>query len=63
MPDDPRPPDRDAHDVRCSCGNLLARRTARGIEIKCRRCKRVVLVVPLTGGQRGHGSRGPADAT
>ncbi len=54
MPDDSTPPARDTHDVRCTCGNLLARRTARGIEIKCRRCKRVVLVVPLTRGPRDH---------
>lgn len=31
---------------RCSCGSLLARRTARGIEIKCRRCKRI-MILPL----------------
>lgn len=29
---------------RCECGGLLARRTARGIEIKCRRCKRIMLI-------------------
>lgn len=34
-------------DARCHCGNLLARLTPRGVEIKCRRCKRVQLV-PLT---------------
>jgi phage FluMu protein Com len=33
-------------EVRCGCGSLVARRTAGGIEIKCRRCKRIVLVVP-----------------
>ncbi|GIW42380.1 MAG: hypothetical protein KatS3mg076_2957 [Candidatus Binatia bacterium] len=27
-------------EIRCECGNLLARRTVRGIELKCRRCKR-----------------------
>lgn len=32
--------------ARCECGSLLARRTARGIEIKCRRCKRI-MVIPL----------------
>jgi hypothetical protein len=31
-------------DLRCRCGSLMARVTARGIELKCRRCKRVVLV-------------------
>jgi len=33
-------------DVRCECGSLLARWTAAGLELKCRRCKRHV-VVPL----------------
>jgi len=28
-----------AHDVRCACGRLLARRTAMGYELKCMRCK------------------------
>jgi phage FluMu protein Com len=31
-------------DLRCHCGNLMARVTPRGIELKCRRCKRVVMV-------------------
>ena len=33
-------------DLRCACGSLLARRVPEGIELKCRRCKRTV-VVPL----------------
>jgi len=36
-------------DVRCDCGSLLARRVAGGVELKCRRCKRTV-VLPLAGG-------------
>jgi phage FluMu protein Com len=32
--------------LRCDCGSLLAQRVAQGVEIKCRRCKRHV-VVPL----------------
>jgi phage FluMu protein Com len=32
---------------RCLCGNLLARLVAEGVELKCRRCKRQV-IVPLT---------------
>lgn len=28
----------------CVCGNLLARRVPGGIELKCRRCKRVTVV-------------------
>jgi len=31
-------------DVRCHCGSLMARVTDGGIELKCRRCKRVVVV-------------------
>lgn len=29
---------------RCECGSLLFRRVKGGIEIKCRRCKKVALV-------------------
>ena len=32
-------------DCRCLCGSLVARIAGDGIELKCRRCKRV-LVVP-----------------
>lgn len=41
-------PEVEAHDcdVRCGCGALLARVVEGGVEIKCRRCKRVV-IVPL----------------
>lgn len=35
-----------ARDHRCDCGAVLCRLTERGVEIKCRRCKRVV-VIPL----------------
>ena len=37
-----------AHNAeeRCACGNLLARHVAGGVELKCRRCKRTV-IVPL----------------
>ena len=31
-------------ELRCHCGSLMARVTTAGIELKCRRCKRVVLV-------------------
>lgn len=33
-------------DLRCGCGSLIAIRTPGGIEIKCRRCRRVLLVAP-----------------
>jgi phage FluMu protein Com len=37
--------DREAHDeARCSCGRLLARLTEAGIELKCSRCRRVVVI-------------------
>jgi phage FluMu protein Com len=29
---------------RCECGNLLAKMVLEGIEVKCRRCKRIVLI-------------------
>lgn len=31
-------------ELRCDCGSLMARVTAHGIELKCRRCKRVLVV-------------------
>jgi hypothetical protein len=31
-------------DCRCSCGRLLARLTREGLEVKCRRCRRVLLI-------------------
>jgi len=33
---------------RCLCGRLLARLVASGVEIKCHRCQRIV-VLPLEG--------------
>jgi phage FluMu protein Com len=38
-----RPSDRE---LRCACGSLMARVVGVGLELKCRRCKRIV-VVPL----------------
>jgi phage FluMu protein Com len=35
--------------LRCDCGSLLARVVPDGVEIKCRRCKRRV-VIPLNPG-------------
>jgi len=32
------------NSLRCSCGSLLARVVADGVELKCRRCKRQVVV-------------------
>lgn len=33
-------------ECRCDCGNLLARLSTEGIELKCRRCKRIVILQP-----------------
>jgi phage FluMu protein Com len=40
--DDPARPDGDL--VRCDCGSLLARYVGGRIELKCRRCKRIITV-------------------
>jgi hypothetical protein len=39
---------RDPSECRCLCGSLVARRVPDGVELKCRRCKRTV-VLPLEG--------------
>jgi hypothetical protein len=44
-------------DLRCDCGKLLARVLRAVLELKCPRCKRVVLVV---GGQRFEPTGEPA---
>jgi len=33
-----------AREIRCECGSLMARVTRDGVELKCRRCKRAVLL-------------------
>ncbi len=35
---------RTAGEIRCDCDSLLARATNGGIELKCRRCKRLLLL-------------------
>ena len=42
-----RPPARmipNDDQCRCSCGSLLARVVAEGLELKCRKCKSLVLI-------------------
>ena len=39
-------------DLRCLCGSLVAKVTKIGIELKCRRCKRVALIPLLEKEQR-----------
>ena len=38
---------RDDDTLRCCCGSLLARLVAAGVELKCRRCKRQI-IIPLS---------------
>jgi phage FluMu protein Com len=35
----------DCCDLRCDCGSLMARLTPAGVEIKCRRCRRITTLV------------------
>ena len=35
---------RDKNSLRCDCGNLLASVVPGGVELKCRRCKRQVMI-------------------
>jgi phage FluMu protein Com len=37
---------RDDDALRCCCGSLLARLVPTGVELKCRRCKRQI-IIPL----------------
>jgi hypothetical protein len=34
----------DHHDFRCFCGSLIARFCQQGLELKCKRCKRLHIV-------------------
>ena len=42
---------KDNTSLRCCCGSLLARLVNDGVELKCRRCKRQV-VIPFTAERR-----------
>ncbi|MGH8005613.1 MAG: hypothetical protein ACREQ3_01220 [Candidatus Binatia bacterium] len=37
-------PATSARESRCRCGNMLARLRPEGVELKCRRCKRMVVI-------------------
>lgn len=39
-------------ELRCDCGSLLARRIGDRIELKCRRCKRVLSIAVVIEGGR-----------
>jgi phage FluMu protein Com len=34
----------DADELRCECGSLVAKLVDEGLELKCRRCKRLALI-------------------
>ncbi|MCI0421856.1 MAG: hypothetical protein L0387_18605 [Acidobacteria bacterium] len=38
------PSSSDSEDYRCLCGSLMAKITPLGVEIKCRKCKRIQLI-------------------
>ena len=50
-----------AGDCRCLCGSLLARLVAGGVELKCRRCKRTLLVPVEPGFDDATVARPPID--
>lgn len=31
-------------DIRCNCGQLIARWTRYGVEVKCKRCRRLIVI-------------------
>jgi phage FluMu protein Com len=33
-----------SQDYRCQCGSLMAKITPQGVEVKCRRCKRIQII-------------------
>ena len=37
----------DCSEARCECGQLIAKVRGQGLELKCKRCKRIV-VIPLS---------------
>ncbi len=42
----PAHPKKEATALRCCCGSLVARLLPHGVELKCRRCKRQI-IIPL----------------
>lgn len=32
------------HETRCECGQLIAKVRRQGLELKCKRCKRIVVI-------------------
>jgi hypothetical protein len=49
----PTPCAQCAGDLRCECGNLIARLVAGRVELKCRRCKRTIMLPINAGAESG----------
>lgn len=37
-------PQRGNQETRCECGQLMAKICGQGLELKCKRCKRIVII-------------------
>jgi len=42
--DPARPTSLNRADARCECGQLMAKLRTDGVELKCKRCKRIVVI-------------------
>lgn len=40
----PALPQTNEREARCECGHLMAKLKAEGLELKCKRCKRIFLI-------------------
>ncbi len=40
----PLSPSADCSETRCECGQLIAKVRGQGLELKCKRCKRIVVI-------------------
>lgn len=34
----------DCDETRCECGQLIAKVSGQGLELKCKRCKRIIII-------------------
>ncbi len=41
----------DRAEARCECGQLIAKLRTDGVELKCKRCKRIVVIPYSMGGR------------
>jgi hypothetical protein len=40
----PTTPSADCGETRCECGQLIAKVQGQGLELKCKRCKRIIVI-------------------